>query len=198
MQDAPRPSPAELPAECARGASTSPRASLPPQLFLTRITGCQSSLFAYICNLLGNIEHARDVLQETNVALWEKAEEYDPSLPFLPWALRFAYNQVLSFRSRQQRDRLVFDEEMLALVNNKACEITERLDDRLIALDECMQKLPKRQRTLLRERYVEGRRVNEISKRTGRSVTALNVTLFRIRKAIFECVMKRLAAEKSS
>ena len=35
---------------------------------------------------------AEDILQDVLMALWKKFPEYDPALPFLPWAFRFAYS----------------------------------------------------------------------------------------------------------
>ena len=69
------------------------------------ITACQSALYAYVCSLLGTSAGAADVLHEANVVLWEKAAEYDPSRPFLPWAYRIAYFQVLAHRKRRSRDK---------------------------------------------------------------------------------------------
>src|SRR3954454_14411357 len=41
--------------------------------FVQLLTGVQSRLYAYICSLVGDSAGARDVLQETNLALWNKA-----------------------------------------------------------------------------------------------------------------------------
>jgi RNA polymerase sigma-70 factor (ECF subfamily) len=40
--------------------------------------------------LVPNLPDAEDIVQQTAVALWEKFDEYDPKLPFTPWACRFA------------------------------------------------------------------------------------------------------------
>ena len=57
--------------------------------FVQLLTGLQSRLYAYLCTLLVRSDDARDVLQETNVVLWKKAADYDPTRPFEPWAFRF-------------------------------------------------------------------------------------------------------------
>ena len=77
--------------------------------FMLLLTSHQSSLYACISALLGGVEGVQDVLQETNVVLLEKAGEYDPARPFVPWALAFARFQTLAWRKRQTRDRLVLD-----------------------------------------------------------------------------------------
>ena len=64
--------------------------------FVTQITKVQRQLHAFILSMVWNPAEAEDVLQETNLVLWEKAAEYDPSRPFLPWAMRFAQFQAMA------------------------------------------------------------------------------------------------------
>src|SRR4051794_17908104 len=87
--------------------------------FLLLLTNHQSSLYAAIVSLLGGIEGAQDVLQETNAALLEKAAEYDPTRPFVPWAMGFARMQTLAWRKRQSRDRLVLDDDLFDAVSDR-------------------------------------------------------------------------------
>ena len=53
-------------------------------------------------------------MQQTALRLWEKFEQYDCDRPFVAWAIGFAYHEVLSWRQRQARNRLVFSEAILA------------------------------------------------------------------------------------
>ena len=85
---------------------------------MRHLTGCQSQLYAYICSLTGNSIAAQNVLQEANLVLWDKAAEFDPSRPFLPWAYTFAYMQVLAWRKKRRRDRLVFDEDLMSRISD--------------------------------------------------------------------------------
>ena len=55
-----------------------------------------------------------DVLQEIAVAVIETFDRYDPERPFVGWALGIARNQVRLYLRRKQRDRLIFDEEIIA------------------------------------------------------------------------------------
>src|SRR5688572_4735903 len=95
------------------------------------ITACQSSLYAYVCSLLGTSAGAADVLQETNVVLWEKLGEYDPARPFIAWAYGVAYFQVLAHRKRLSRERLVFDDELLAVVSDVLSRRSDDVDRQL-------------------------------------------------------------------
>ena len=149
-----------------------------------------------ICAFSGNSEHAQDVLQETNLVLWEKAGDYDASRPFRPWAFRFAHNQVLAFRQKMQRDRLVFDEQMLVNIRDHTTRVTERLDDQIKSLDACVGKLSPRQQELIRRRYRDGQKLKEIAVATRQPANALAAMLFRSRQAIMRCMKAKLAVER--
>ncbi len=163
--------------------------------FVQSLTGVQSRLYAYICSLLGESAGARDVLQETNLALWDKARDYDPSRPFLPWAYKVAYLQVLAYRKRCARNRLLFDDH---LVKELAEQVTSRDDDldlRLEALGDCMGRLPGPRRELMDLRYLHGETVEQIAKRLRKATNVVAASLYRIRKALLECIESRLSAE---
>jgi RNA polymerase sigma-70 factor (ECF subfamily) len=163
--------------------------------FLLLLTSHQSTLYATIAALLSGSEGAADVLQETNVVLLEKSVEYDPARPFIPWAVTFARFQVLAWRKRQSRDRLVLDD---VLFNVLADQLTTRAVDpnrRLDALEKCLGKLPQNSRELIDARYVNAETVQRIAGRLGRSVNVVSVALFRIRKSLLDCMKSSLAAE---
>jgi RNA polymerase sigma-70 factor (ECF subfamily) len=120
--------------------------------FVQLLTGAQSRLYAYICTLLGDAAGARVVLQETNLALWDKAGDYDVDRPFLPWAYRVAYLQILAHRKRRTRGRLLFDERLLSELAEEAEDRDDDLDRRLEALGDCLARLPGHRRDLIDRR----------------------------------------------
>ncbi len=75
----------------------------PLEQLLLLLTEHQQALFRYAFSLLPSEADARDVMQETSLALMRKFSQYDATKPFLPWAYRFAYLQVLKHRQKQQR-----------------------------------------------------------------------------------------------
>jgi RNA polymerase sigma-70 factor (ECF subfamily) len=56
---------------------------------------------------------ADDILQETNLVLWSKQDEFTPGTDFRVWAFRVARYQVMAYRKRQSLDRLVFGDELI-------------------------------------------------------------------------------------
>jgi RNA polymerase sigma-70 factor (ECF subfamily) len=162
--------------------------------FVQLLTGVQSRLYAYICSMLADAAGARDVLQETNLALWDKAGEYDPARPFAPWAYRVAYLQVLAYRKRVARSRLVFDEQLVSELAEQTRARDDDLDRRLEALHHCVGRLDEPRRELLDLRYARGESVDRIAGRLRKPPNVVAASLYRIRKALLGCIESRLAA----
>jgi RNA polymerase sigma-70 factor (ECF subfamily) len=169
----------------------------PPQTeFVKQLTGAQSALYGCIRTLMAGAPEAADVLQETNCVLWQKAAEYDSSRPFLPWAYRVAHFQVLAFRKRRSRERLVFDDELTELLANEFLRQSTAADGELRAMERCLQKLPAAHRGLVAAKYENGDSVIQIALRAGKPVNAVSALLYRVRKALAECIERTLAAEE--
>ena len=169
-----------------------------PEGFARHLTAAQSQLYACICALLGGTRDARDVLQETNMVLWRKAAEYDPERDFLAWAYSFARFQVLAHLKRSTRDRMVFDEDLLDRIVVSVVDRNADLEDRLRALETCIQKLPARQRSLLRRRYQDGIAVKTLAAELGQTATAVGVLLHRIRLGLARCVERAVQSWEGS
>jgi RNA polymerase sigma-70 factor (ECF subfamily) len=175
--------------------SETPARPGPTPDFLLLLTSHQSTLYAAITALLGGAEGAHDVLQETNLVLLEKAADYDRSRPFVPWALTFARFQVLAWRKRQSRDRLVLNDDLFAVLADRLTADSLPPNRRLDALEKCLNKLPRDSRGLVDARYVRDEPVQDIAARLGMSASAVSVALFRVRKALRDCVQAALAVE---
>lgn len=161
-------------------------------VFDRELTQSQSELFVYISALMGNAEVARDILQETNLVLCREAERYDSARPFLPWARTIAYYQVLSWRKRNVRERLVFDDTLLDEVAAALNEETSAPAAQLDALEGCLKKLPERMRNLFEARYAQGLRVDKLAAACGRAPNAVAASLYRIRQLLSACVEEAL------
>ena len=86
---------------------------LVPFDFSRKLTALQRSLYAYILTLLPNRADAEDVLQETNLILCRKANEYDPKGHFQGWAFQIARYQVMAQITKTKRNRLQFSTEIV-------------------------------------------------------------------------------------
>lgn len=163
--------------------------------FLLELMAAQSKLCVYILSLIIDKQRANDVLQQTNVVLLEKSADYQPGTNFMAWACKIAYYEVLAESRRRQRDRHVFDDEVLSLLAEDARAQIDELNDRAVALDTCLKKLTSEQRRTLIERYSPGGSVQTMAKARGRTPNAVSLTLHRLRTALADCIRRQLAAD---
>jgi RNA polymerase sigma-70 factor (ECF subfamily) len=158
------------------------------------MTKCQRKLHAFIVSLVWNPADADDVLQETNLVLWQKAAEFDVARPFLPWAMRFAQFQALAWLKARQRQRVIFDSDLVRMLASEAAA-EPLFDPRRIAVASCLQKLKRPQRDLVLKRYEPNGSVNAMAGVMGITPKAVSDRLRRIRVALLECVNRALARE---
>jgi RNA polymerase sigma-70 factor, ECF subfamily len=163
--------------------------------FVQLLTNHQRDLYAYINTLLVGQAAAYDVLQDTNLDLWVRLDDYDFQRPFLPWGYAFAYQRVLAFRQKQRRNRLVFNDELIQLISDTYMKSATDADQRVSALQTCLERLPPRQRQLIRDRYATTMSVNALARSMGCSANQISARLYRIRRALAKCVEAVLTRE---
>ena len=99
--------------------------------FVQQLATHQNRLYGYVYSLLGDHSRAADVLQETNIVLWRKIDEFQTDKSFLPWAFAIARFQVLAHLRDHNRDRLLLDAELAELkargnqIRTKAQELSK-------------------------------------------------------------------------
>jgi len=164
--------------------------------FLRRFIESEPEILRYIMATIPSVSDARDVLQETAAALWRKREDYDETMPFTPWACRFAANEIRAFLRRERRQRRWLDEEVagLLLAHEEARQATPSAADEAAILRECLETLPAPQRVLLRGYYFDEDPVERLAETTARSVEAVYKTLQRARRLLADCVKRKREA----
>lgn len=173
-------------------------ASTGTEALILLLTQHQEALFRYIFSLVPCEADARDVLQETSVALFRKFDQYDVSRPFLPWAYRFAYLQVQKHREKSARSPLLFSEDVMDLLANERAHLEPMLDERLRWLDNCLAKLSPLHKDLVTSRYGLRHGAEELMKRFAMSRRTLFRNLELLRQQLHECVSQHLAEESPS
>jgi len=170
----------------------------PPDAFVMNLANNQLRLRSFIHTLVRRTADVDDILQETNMVLWEKRDEYDDARPFMPWACRFAHLQVLAFLKRHQRHaHYALDEQLCQAIAGESMHHLEQMEARLGALRECLGQLPARNRALIDERYSENIPVQQIAERHGRSADSVSMRLYRIRRALADCVRRVMRREQT-
>ena len=159
------------------------------------LTQHQEALFRYIFSLVPCEADARDILQETSVALFRKFDQYDATRPFLPWAYRFAYLQVQKHREKSARSPLLFSDDVMDLLANERTHIEPQLDERLRLLDGCLGKLTPQDKELVTSRYALRQSAEDMMQRFDMSRRTLFRNLEMLRQRLHECVTHQLQSE---
>src|SRR5262245_46973635 len=79
----------------------------------------EREIFRYVAALVPNLADAEEIVQQTAVALWSKFDQYDPTLPFTPWACRFALNIVKQWSASRQRWRRLATDGLAEQIANR-------------------------------------------------------------------------------
>lgn len=166
----------------------------PEEHYVQSIIAIQTRLYAYLLTLLGDTEAADDVLQETNVVLCRKAEEFSSGTNFEAWAFQIARFQCMAHWRIRRRERLVFDSDALDQLASSIEQQLASTDLRTAALRRCLNELPRQQRSLIEERYSGCHNpVRQMSERLGRSEGAISQSLHRVRLRLLKCMQSRMA-----
>jgi len=160
--------------------------------FLKHFLREQGVLKAYLLAATSDRHAADDLLQEVSSALWENFSEYDESRAFRPWALGVARNMVLRWRRQKGRTRSVLSEETVRLLADTGDAEGEGAEQRRLHLRDCLDGLGDHLREVLRLRYMENVAIPELAQRVRKSVAAVEMILVRGRRALRECVERKL------
>lgn len=148
-------------------------------------------------SILVSVPHradAREILQETAVALWRQFETYDPERPFLNWAMGFSRIETRRFLSRESRRAQLTEQaiEALEMDLQGSGEFDSAIEKHLAT---CLGKLSEKARRQISGYYLEGHTPEALSQREGRTVEAIYQTIQRARRELQACIERQLNSE---
>jgi RNA polymerase sigma-70 factor (ECF subfamily) len=160
----------------------------------------QRVLEAMITAMVGDPTAAEDLFQEMAVLMSRKREAVEEDCSFVAWGRRIAVNLVRDHRKRLARRKFQpLDDLVLESVARVFEESGESAwNDRLEMLRHCADRLPERERDLLRRRYELGEPASRIARDLSTSPGAIDTTLYRLRRSLHDCVETRLREPGSS
>ena len=162
--------------------------------FLTHFLPAQRALRAYLQAATRDVHETDDLLQDVSNVLWEKFNQYDESRPFTAWALGIARLQVLKWRQAKARARRLLSEEALNELADAAVRASEEPDERPALLERCMEALQARARRVLEMKYGGNLAIKQIADQLGQQVGAIEMALVRARRALRDCIERKLKA----
>jgi len=152
-------------------------------------------LHAYLMSILADFSSTEEVFQDVCVILWREYGKFDPQTDFRRWASVIARNKVYQFRDAQARQARRLSNEVIELIAEQALEQSDLLEERRVALHKCLAKLSESDRELVAACYSEAsRNYKQVAVQLSRPVNTVYKALQRIRRALRDCIDRRIAA----
>ena len=158
------------------------------QLFMVN----QKSIYAFILAMVRNCHDADDIMQETVTLMWDRFDEFIPGSNFGAWGTQIARFKVLKHYNQKQKQTSHFGDELLDKIADCASGKLESMEERLSALQHCVNKLSERDRRLIRIRYEQNLTMKDIADRVDRPIGGIYKAMARIHDALHRCVRVNL------
>lgn len=156
--------------------------------FFRLLMNSQKVIYAYILSMVHNCPDADDIMQETMTLMWERFDEFEPGTNFGAWGVKIARFKVLKHYKSKAKTEELFDESLLNQVSDCYHRKMDEMKIRVSALQECLKKLDKRDKKLVRIRYEQGMKITELAAQIDRPVQGLYKALARIHAVLHRCV----------
>ena len=144
--------------------------------------------------MTGDAAAAEDLYQEMAILMTRKRDSAGEDCKFVAWGRQIAINLVRDWRKKLARGKVqTLDDDVLESIAGAFESATESAwDARADALRQCAEKLSERDRTLLRRRYEHSVPIEQLAAELSMSRGAVDTSLYRLRRALHDCVEMRL------
>jgi RNA polymerase sigma-70 factor (ECF subfamily) len=147
------------------------------------------SLIRYAVSILGDLDRARDVVQDTFLQLCkEKPEKLEGHLT--QWLFRVCRNRALDMRRKEGRMKVVADDQVELRDQSPGPAVLLHTKERLSRVHGLLDDLPENQREVIRLKFQSGMSYQEISEVTGLSVSNVGFLLHTAIKTLRKRVKK--------
>ncbi len=167
----------------------------PADLFLQLFIRHEPELRAFVRASLPGSSDVDDVMQEVSLVAWKKFSTLTDVAIFPRWACLITRFEILKFRRKCARNRLVLDDATIELLVAEGAEEMPRRKQQLAVLDECMNKLPEERRKLVLAAYSRETTIKNLAQQLGKTEHSLYQLLARIRHQLLLCLQRTLAAQ---
>ena len=136
---------------------------------------------------------AEDIFQNVALKSMEKEVKFDSDGSLISWAFITARRQGIDWLRRQKNAPVSLDQTILEIIEEEwANESLDRESGRNQALRDCLDELPKKSRQLLKLRYFDGQRCEEVASAFGTKLHAIYKRLSRLHNTLKGCIESKL------
>lgn len=168
------------------------------ETFLALLARHERAIRGVVRSVLPSSHDADEVMQEVGLACWRKFSDFQNNASpdgFFRWACVVARFEILKYRRKCARDRLVLSEEIIQLLAADAEERCAVAASERHALEACLKRLPPADQRLLLSVHTPGDSVAAIARQLGQQTRRLYSRIARLRELVGECVRRKLAEE---
>jgi RNA polymerase sigma-70 factor, ECF subfamily len=159
-------------------------------------TAAQQTIAVYVEGMVPDFHESEEVLQKVAMALVRKYDQYDPSQPFLFWAIQFAKLEALAHLRHlgMEKGKLVFcDDELLEKLAESCLQTEPDAPVYAEVLKECVEQLDGRCHHAIQLRYADNLKSAQIAAEMKISDRAVRTLLSRARTLLRNCIETRSA-----
>lgn len=146
----------------------------------------QDKLQSALCFYCQNKNDVRHYLHESFVMAYTKLSKFNQEYSFYPWLKQISINllreDIRKNKSLSER-ALKYMEMQLSMDEQNFSK-----DDKLSALQSCLNELEEGQKELLKNRYWEKVSIKDLASKLSRKPSALKMQVMRIRESLKKCI----------
>jgi len=149
-----------------------------------------TSPFAYSVafRMLGDDDQAKDVVQETMIAIWQKLKKIKTAEVYKTWTYRIVVNKCYDeMRKKKRNPEFSADDQTWGVISNRisegpSAELENGETSKIISI--LTEKLSRKQKAVFVLSDLEGMSNDEVSAIIGMSKSAVKANLYHARKSI--------------
>jgi RNA polymerase sigma-70 factor (ECF subfamily) len=162
--------------------------------FLSLFLEHEDELRAFIGAVVRDRDARDDVFQEVALVLWKEFPRYDRGRPFCAWCRGIAANKLMQRWDKAKRSPVLFSPRAIQAILDAHDRAEPEALPRADALQQCLERLPDRQRQLLAYRYQNSLTLAQIAEQLHSTPDAVHKALSRLRARLRQCAEQRLTA----
>lgn len=152
-------------------------------------------LTAFLTAATDDLALADDIFQETMLVAWRRIGDFDRSRPFGAWLRGIAKRLLLAHAGAAPRERSLSTERVLDHLDARVGAIERRpgdtLDEKVLALRECVEELAPHYREPIRRHYHESVTTERLAADLAITKEAVQKRLQRARILLAECLGRK-------
>ena len=164
-------------------------------LFTALVNEHMDMLLTFIRATIHDPGTVDDIFQETMLVAWRRFDDYDPKRPLAKWLRGIARRLILAHFSKLKRRPAYLSESVLQILDERLTHIErcpgDTWQDKLVALDACLEHLPPGLRRCTELFYREQSKTEDIAQAVHASREAVKKRLQRARALLADCLRRK-------